>query len=33
LDEELVRALQEDYENAPLSEQDRRMVYFVFDLL
>jgi Uncharacterized conserved protein len=32
LDEELVRALQEDYENAPLSEQDRAMLDYVVQL-
>jgi uncharacterized peroxidase-related enzyme len=32
LDEELVRALQADYENAPLSEQDRRMLDYVVQL-
>lgn len=29
LDEELVRAIQEDYENAPLSEADRAMLDYV----
>ena len=32
LDEELVRALQEDYRAAPISEQDRAMLDFVAKL-
>jgi uncharacterized peroxidase-related enzyme len=32
LDEELVRALQEDYQTAPISEQDRVMLDYVTQL-
>lgn len=32
LDEELVRALQEDYRSAPISEQDRVMLDYVAQL-
>jgi uncharacterized peroxidase-related enzyme len=32
LDEELVRALQEDYRTAPVSEQDRAMLDYVAQL-
>jgi uncharacterized peroxidase-related enzyme len=32
LDEELVQALREDYQNAPISEQDRAMLDYVVQL-
>jgi uncharacterized peroxidase-related enzyme len=32
LDDELVRALQDDYKSAPISEQDRAMLDFVAQL-
>ncbi|HEY0005103.1 MAG TPA: hypothetical protein VGB17_09870 [Pyrinomonadaceae bacterium] len=32
LDEELVRALQDDYKTAPITEQDRKMLDFVVKL-
>ena len=32
LDEELVKVLQEDYRNAPISEQDRAMLDYVAQL-
>ena len=32
LDEELVKALQEDYQTAPISEQDRAMLDYVAQL-
>ena len=32
LDEDMVKALQEDYENAPISEQDRVMLDYVVQI-